>query len=202
MSVAHVWKDDQYQALLSYVVGNQATWFITIGLKAGLFRAISEAGDEGLTEDALARQLGYFPRYVQDWCVGAYAFGLLDWDETSGYRLAPHLQLLLLDPADPQFLGGRVPLFTALYEDYLAFPEHLQTGEIWPRSDHDPFILQALQATTKPDCVMITEQVLPQVPDTLARLEAGGRILDIGAGSGAHAAHYAQRFPEAAIVGL
>jgi predicted O-methyltransferase YrrM len=202
MSVEHVSKDEQYQALLRYVLGNQATWFIAIGLKAGLFRAISEAGDAGLTDDALASQLDYFPRYVQVWCLGAYAFGLLDWDETSGYRLAAHLQSLLLDPADPQYMGGRIQFFTALYEDYLAFPEHLQTGEIWPRSDHDPFILQALQATTKPDCVMITEQVLPQAPDTLARLEAGGRILDVGAGSGAHAVHYAQRFPHAAVLGL
>jgi SAM-dependent methyltransferase len=192
----------QFQRLMSYIVGNQASWFTAIGLKAGLFRAIDDAGGTGVTDEALAERLGYHPRYVQVWCLGAYAFELLDWDEESGYRLAPHLTSLLLDSADPQFMGGRMLFYTALYEDYLAFPEHLQTGDVWPRSDHDPFILRALQAMTTPDCVMITEQVLPQVPDTVARLESGGRVLDIGSGGGAHVVHYAQRFPDAHVVGM
>lgn len=202
MSAAQVSKDDQFQTLLHHVLGNQATWFITIGLKTGLFRAVGDACDGGVTDDALAGQLGYHPRYVQVWCQGCYAFGLLDWDEASGYRLAPHIDALLLDPADPQFMGGRVQFYAALYEDYLAFPEHLQSGDVWPRGDHDPFVLRALQAMTAPDCVMITEQVLPQAPDALDRLEAGGRILDIGAGGGEHVIHYARRFPGAAVVGL
>jgi ubiquinone/menaquinone biosynthesis C-methylase UbiE len=49
---------------------------------------------------------------------------------------------------------------------------------------------------------MITEQVLPQAPDTLERLEAGGDILDVGAGAGHHVVHYALRFPSARVVGL
>jgi ubiquinone/menaquinone biosynthesis C-methylase UbiE len=60
----------------------------------------------------------------------------------------------------------------------------------------------ALANATKPDCVMITEQVLPQAPATLARLEAGAQILDIGAGGGHHVIHYARRFPHARVVGL
>lgn len=202
MSVEQVSKDAQFPRLMSYVVGNQAAWFTAIGLKSGLFRAIADAGDTGTTDDALVEQLGDHPRYVRVWCLGAYAFELLAWDAASGYRLAPHLTSLLLDPADPQFMGGRMLFYTALYEDYLTFPDHLRSGAVWPRSDHDPFILRALQAMTTPDCVMITEHVLPQAPDTLAVLEAGGRLLDIGAGGGAHVIHYAQRFPESDVVGL
>jgi predicted O-methyltransferase YrrM len=202
MSVEQISKDAQFQRLMGYIVGNQAAWFTAIGLKSGLFRAIADAGDAGTTDEALAEQLGYHPRYVQVWCLGAYAFELLDWDEASGYRLTPHLTSLLLDPADPQFMGGRMLFYTALYEDFLAFPDHLQTGAVWPRSDHDPFILRALQAMTTPDCVMITDHVLPQAPNTLAQLEAGGRVLDIGAGGGVHVVHYAQRFPASDVVGL
>ena len=65
-------------------------------------------------------------------------------------------------------MGSRMLFYTALYEDYLTFPDHLRSGAVWPRSNHDPFILRALQAMTTPDCVMITEHVLPQAPDTLA----------------------------------
>lgn len=195
-------KQAQWQKLFGYLMGNQAAWIADIGLKAGLFRAISDAGDTGITEEALAQELDYKLRYVEAWCRGGYAFELLDWDERSGYRLAAHMESLLLDPADPQFIGGRVQFYTALYEDYLAFPEYLHTGGIWPRSAHDPFLIEALKNLTKPDCVVFTEHVLPQAPETLAKLERGGKILDVGAGGGHHAMHYAKRFPDTRVVGL
>lgn len=195
-------KQAQFQKLLGHVLGNQAAWIANIGLQTGLFRAIADTGETGVSEAALSTQLGYKERYVQVWCRGAYAFELLDWDESSGYRLAPHMESLLLDASDPQFIGGRVQFYTALYEDYRAFPAYLRTGDIWPRSAHDPFLLEALKNATKPDCVMITDQVLPQAPNTIARLEAGGRILDIGAGAGHHVLHYARRFPQAHVIGL
>ncbi len=69
-------------------------------------RAIADAGAGGTTEEALAQRLDYNLRYVQVCCRGAYAFELLDWDEQSGYRLAPYMEPLLLDPSDPQFIGG------------------------------------------------------------------------------------------------
>lgn len=195
-------KQDQWRKLFGYLMGNQAAWIADIGLKAGLFRAIADAGDAGITEEALAQRLDCEPRYVGVWCRGAYAFELLDWDQRSGYRLAPDMESLLLDPADPQFMGGRIQFYTALYEDYLAFPEYLRTGGIWPRSAHAPFLIEALKNLTKPDCVVFTLHVLPQAPETLEKLEQGGAILDIGAGGGHHLVHYAGRFPNARVVGL
>jgi predicted O-methyltransferase YrrM len=171
-------------------------------LKAGLFRTIADAGAPGIAEDALAERHGYYPRYVRVWCRAAYAFELLDWDEAIGYRLAPHLAALLLDPTDPQYIGGRVQFYTALYEDYLAFPDSLRTGRVWPRSEHDPWLLEALKNTTKPDAVVLTDHVLPQAPEALARLEAGGTLLEIGPGAGFALAHYARRFPGSRVVGV
>jgi hypothetical protein len=61
-------KQAQWQKLFGYILGNQAAWIADIGLKAGLFRAVADAGEEGITEEALARRLDYKLRYVQ---VGA-----------------------------------------------------------------------------------------------------------------------------------
>ena len=194
-------KQSQWQKVYGYVMGNQATWLTNIGLRTGLFKAIHES-EGGIHEAELAEKLGFKERYVQVWCRGAYAFELLEWGEATGYTLAPHLDSLLLDPTDPQFLGGRVQFFAALYEDYLAFPNYLESGEIWPRSEHDPFLLEALKRLTSADCHMITDHVLPQAEATLAKLEEGGTILDIGAGGGSHVVHYAQRFPNSKVVGL
>ena len=194
-------KQDQWDKLLSNILGYQATWITDIGLKSGLFAAIADAGD-GIDENTLAARLGYDSPYVQLWCRGAYAFELLDWDRHAGYRLPPQLGSLLLDPTEPQFIGGRVQFYAALYEDFRAYPQYLKSGGTWPRSDHDPWLLQALKSMTKPDTRVWTDSVLPQAPATLARLEQGGRLLDVGAGAGYGLVHYAQRFPAAEVVGL
>jgi predicted O-methyltransferase YrrM len=172
-----------------------------IGLKAGLFRAIA-THPAGIGEEALARHLDFALHYVRVWCRAAYALDLLDWDAESGYRLAPQMAPLLLDPADPQFIGGSIQFFAALYEDFRAFPTYLRTGELWPRSAHDPWLLEALKNSTKPDAVNITEAVLPQAKETLTQMEQGGTMLDIGVGAGFALVHYATRFPQARVVGL
>lgn len=195
-------RSQQWQTIYGYILGFQATWIADIGLKVGLFEAISRAGNSGLSEAQLAEQLGYDRRYVEVWCRAAYAFEFLDWDEAQGYRLAPHMDELLLDPSKPDFLGGRVQFYSALYEDFKAFPDYLQSGDIWPRSEHNPWILEALKNLTKPDPPIFTKEVLPQAPETLKRLDQGGRILDIGSGAGFGVVHFAERFPESEVVGV
>ncbi len=195
-------KRDQWQKVYGYLLGYRATWIADIGLKAGLFQAIAAAGPAGIDEEALSQKLGLKLQYVRVWCRAAFAFEMLDWHAESDYQMAPHMACLLLDSSDPQFIGGRVQFSAALYEDFVAFPQYLKTGGIWPRSEHDPWLIQALMNQTKPDVVMITDAVLPQVGKTLSVIEAGGTILDIGAGAGYALVHYARRFPRARIVGL
>jgi SAM-dependent methyltransferase len=191
-------KQEQWEKLFGYMLGYQATWVVDVGLKADLFRLLQD----GPRQPEEMSQ-GLDRRYVEVWLRAAYAFELVEWDEASGYRLAPHMRELLLDSSDPRFLGGRLQFVAALHEDFRAFPKYLKEGGTWPRSEHDPFLLETLESMTKPDAVMITDAVLPQAPATLSRLEdEGGRILDVGAGAGFAALHYARRFPKAEVVGI
>ena len=194
-------KHAAWRKLVDYILGYQATWVADIGLKAGLFAGISKAGTPGIKEGELARDLSYEPRYVAIWCRAAYAFEMLDWDEPSGYRLAPHMESVLLNPTDPLFLGGRVQFNAALHQDFHAFPKYLPSGGVWPRSQHDPWLLEALKNMTKPDYAVITESVLPRVLSNDV-LMSSFDILDIGAGAGYGVIHYANRFPNARVVGI
>ena len=194
-------KHAAWRKLVDYILGYQATWVADIGLKAGLFAGISQAGTPGIKEDELARDLSYEPRYVAIWCRAAYAFELLDWDEAAGYRLAPYMEFILLNPTDPLFLGGRVQFNAALHQDFHAFPKYLPSGGVWPRSQHDPWLLEALKNMTKPDYAVITESVLPRVLSNDV-LMSSFDILDIGSGAGYGVIHYANRFPNARVVGI
>ncbi|HEU0167354.1 MAG TPA: class I SAM-dependent methyltransferase, partial [Chloroflexota bacterium] len=194
-------KAGQWQKMFDYLLGYQAVWVTDVGLKSGLLAAIAER--EPVTETALREALDMDARYLGVWCRAAYAYELVEYEEAGGYRLAPHLRDILLEPADPQFLGGRLQFYAALYEDFKAFPGHLKAGGSWARAEHDPWLLEALGNMTKPDAPMIVQAVLPQSPATLKRLEAaGGSILDVGAGTGFAVIHYARRFPKAQVLGL
>jgi len=200
-SAARPTRDEQFRRLFGYLGGFQGTWVAAIGRKAGLFQALHEAG-EGLDPDALATRLGYEPRYVRVWCRAAYAYELLDYDPADGFRLAPHMADLLLDVRDPQYLGGRVELSVAFGEDFAAFPARLADGRAFPRKDHAPELVRGIMETTKPDFAIMTEIVLPHAPAVLARLEAGGEVLDVGCGAAYGLVHLHRRFPRARGLGL
>jgi SAM-dependent methyltransferase len=194
-------REEQFRKVFGYLGGFQGTWVTAIGRRAGLFQAVHDAGG-GVTPDALARALGYEPRYVRVWCRAAYAYELLDFDPAEGFRLAPHMAALLLDPRDPQYLGGRVEISVAFGEDFAAFPARLADGAPFPRKDHAPELVRGIMETTKPDFAIMSEIVLPHAPAVLARLEAGGEILDVGCGAAYGLVHMSRRFPSVRGLGL
>jgi SAM-dependent methyltransferase len=194
-------REDQFRKLFGYLGGFQGTWVTAIGRRAGLFQAIHDAGG-GVTADALAERLRYEPRYVRVWCRAAYAYELLDFDPAQGFRLAPHMAELLLNVRDPQYLGGRVDVSVAFGEDFAAFPARLADGAPFPRKDHAPELVRGIMENSKPDFAIMTEIVLPHAPAVLARLEAGGEILDVGCGAAYGLVHMSRRFPKARGVGL
>ena len=194
-------KTAAWDRVIGYILGNHAAWIADIGLRAGLFRAVADT-PAGVTTEGLADLLGFDAQLTAVWCRGAYAFGLLEWDAGSSYRLEPALATILLDPTDPQFLGGRVQFYTALHEDFRAFPRLLAEGSRWPRSEHDPWLLTALGNLSKPDVSMLIGQAIPQAPAAAEALAAGGGLLEIGSGLGYHLLQYARAFPTARIVGI
>jgi len=190
------------EKVLGYILGNQAAWMAAIGLKTGLFQAISAGPERGIAEEDLSAVTGFHLSAVRAWCRSAYAFGFLEWEERSGYRLGLHMKEVLLRPDHPAHLGGQIEFYTSLNQTYQAYPQFLRSEQAEQRNSLDPWLLAALRKLTNPDAIMITEHVLLQAPKTLARLLDGGRILDVGAGEGDHIIHYARIYPRSQVIGL
>jgi SAM-dependent methyltransferase len=108
----------------------------------------------------------------------------------------------LLDPRDPQYLGGRVDLTVAFGEDFAAFPARLADGAGFPRKDHAPELVHGIMENSRPDFAIMADIVLPRAPAVLARLEQGGEILDVGCGAAYGLLYLGRRFPKARGLGL
>src|SRR5262249_23022222 len=156
------------------------------------------AGAPGALESAR----GHGPWYVRGCGRPPSPYGLLEVAPAGGFRLAPHMAELLLQPRDPRYLGGRVELSVAFGEDFAAFPARLADGAPFPRKDHAPELIRGIMENSKPDFAIMTEIVLPQAPALLARLEQGGAILVVGCGAALGLIHMSRRFPRSRGLGL
>lgn len=193
-------QNDAFDRLSGMLLGHQATEIAAIGIRSGLFAAI--AARPGVTDEELAAESDFAPRYVSAWTRGAFAHAFLDRSPDGGYELPAALHRILLDQTAPSYLGGRFRMASACDDDYHRYPELMRSGSIWPRGEHKPEMLAALADSSTPDATMVVMYVLPHLPDIRQRLERGGSILDVGAGGGVHAVHYARAFPASHVVAI
>ena len=191
----------QMGKVFGYVKGVHATHLIDIGTKLGLFDRLARSPD-GLMPDALAGELGLYPKYVHFWCETACALELLDYDPAVGYRLAPFMNELLGQPEATYYLGRFPDAHLLVARDYAHYPELFRTGGIYPYQQHDePFfrgVAEALRTLPR----MFLDAVVPKLPALQKRLQAGASILDVGCGGGYAIVEFAERFPDVRCVGI
>lgn len=185
--------------IVSYYGGFFGTWSVAIGRRAGLLATLREHGP--LTAQELANSTGCEERYVATWCRGAYAFELLEHDGDR-FSITDEAAAVLLDPGDPQFMGGRGELFTMLATDFEMYPDRLVDGGTYPWADRPPAVIDAMQSATLPDAPNAIANVVPQLGGLDARLRDGARILDAGCMSGAALLAFGEAFPSAELVGI
>ena len=116
--------------ILSQVAGYAGVKTMEIGLQSGLFEEIAKH-PQGVTADQLAKQRGFDSSYTEVWCRSAYAAEVLNLGENQAYRLAPHMETLLLDQDFSGYVGGLPVLFTQR-EMFDGLAENLASGKrIW-----------------------------------------------------------------------
>lgn len=109
-AVQSVTLPEQALVLLSQVAGYVGHRTVAIGLRRGLIRALADR--PGIMAETLAEALNLDRSYVAVWCRGALAAGIVDRSD-DGYRLAAHMETLLLDTTSPAYVGGVFLVFEA-----------------------------------------------------------------------------------------
>jgi SAM-dependent methyltransferase len=184
--------------IFGYLRGLHATHYLDLGVRMGLFSALA---DKPRRAEALARDLGLHPPYVRGFCEMGHHLELLDRDGET-YRLAPEMERVLAAPDDTYFLGGFPRVHLRVAEDYALYPELFGTGATRSYQEHPPGFLQDVAGASRSLPRMFLDVAAEKLPELVRRLEAGGRLLDVGCGAGHALVTLAERFPRLTALGI
>jgi SAM-dependent methyltransferase len=175
---------------------------IVIGDRLGLFRALAEA--DALTSAELAERTGTAERYVREWLNAQAASGWVEYDAaTRRYTLSPEQAAVLADESGPAFVGGgfQIALGAAAGLERIQDAFLTGAGMGWHEHNHDVF--EGCRRFFEPGYhANIIDAWIPALEGVRERLEADGRVADVGCGHGASAILIAEGYPSAQVMGF
>jgi SAM-dependent methyltransferase len=175
---------------------------VVIGDRLGLYRAL--AGADALSSTELAERTGTAERYVREWLNAQAASGYVDYEAaTCRYALRPEQAAILADESGPAFVGGgfQVALGAAAGLERIQDAFLSGAGRGWHEHHHDVF--EGCQRFFEPGYrANIIDAWIPALEGVHKRLEAGGRVADVGCGRGASSIVIAEGYPSAEVIGF
>jgi 2-polyprenyl-3-methyl-5-hydroxy-6-metoxy-1,4-benzoquinol methylase len=184
------------------MAGAMTAGMVHVGVKTGLFRAMANRG--AMTADAVIKTSKLQPRYVEEWLKGMVASGYLSYDPAAQtYTLSEeHAYFLASDDTD-HFVGGLFAMVPPLLRVAPQVAKAFAEGGGVQFEHFGPDCVSALDLINRGQYESrFADYWLKSLPETAARLAAGGRALDVGCGSGAVCGALAKAFPKAQIIGI
>ena len=192
--------DDRFDDLVASLGGFFRTWYVYAGLELGFFARLGEAGRNGLTAEELARRTGTRPELVGRWAWGADAHDLVESGDDGRIRVDPETAQILLDADRAEYLGGQILHAAVGSLDFAGLLDVMRTGE--PQRYRPDRYRKAIERLTLQDIGVFFQELLPAVPQLVADLQPGSRILDVHCGGGRWLIAMARRFPGTQLTGV
>ena len=131
------------------------------------------------------------------WAADAHELVTLDGDRLT---VDDEVAVILLDEGRPDYLGGQFVHATVASLDWGGMVDFFRTGEPI-RSRPDRYRV-AIERLTAQDIAVFFQEALAALPQLVADLARGGRVVDIHCGGGRWLIAMARRFPELELIGV
>lgn len=198
--------EDKMNAFLGKVVGDfgasLSAALVYLGQKLGLYKAMSEAGPVTPTE--LAQRTNTNERYVREWLINQGAGGYVEYEPASGrYSLSPEQAVALTDEQSPFYVGGGFFVVKAMTGAVERIEDHFRKGGGMLWGEHHPDLFIGTEKFFRPGySAHLTATWIPALTGIEAKLNADGKVADVGCGHGASTIIMAKAFPNSRFNGF
>ena len=180
--------------------GEMVSALMHLGTRLGLWEALRES--EPCTSAELAEATGLRERWVREWLHGMAATELVQHDD-GRFALTPEARVALTDSDHWSYMPGVFgPPMTHREIERTAEAFRTGVGMTWAEHGDHACHMQCAMSAARQESFLVPV-VLAAFDGATDRLRSrGGRIVDVGCGSGVAARLLASSFPEAAVVGI
>lgn len=202
--------DDLSVKLFSYLVFTKLEGAVTAGMihlgdRLGLYQALARE-EAPISIGRLAALTELHPRWVEEWAHNQAAAKIVQHQRSADgeelLSLSPEATLVLATEDHPAFGMGMFHRLPQTMQSLEHLPESFRTGIGRNYDSHGPEGAVGIERSFEPwSNAYLLPVVLPSLEDVVPRLEAGGRVADIGCGAGGAAVLMGRRFPASTVTG-
>ena len=185
--------------LWHYKQGETVSLMVHLGDRLGLFAAM--AGGDEITSGELAERSGLSERWVREWLLGQAAAGLIERTPEARFSLSAEGEEVLVEEDALAFSAGAfIGGFHPRRVDEIVEAFHTGIGVTYHELG-EPVARQMDRMNGVWVGPFLVEQVLPCVDGLVEKLEAGGRVAEVGSGGGITIRAMAERFAASTVEG-
>jgi 2-polyprenyl-3-methyl-5-hydroxy-6-metoxy-1,4-benzoquinol methylase len=172
---------------------------VTLGVRLGLYRALSDRGPS--TSGELAAAAGIDARYAREWCEQQAVAGLIEVDDARRFTLPAGSEAVLLDPESPAYLVPVGGFLEAVGRIMPALEAAFRSGDGVPYGAYG--VQEAQGGFNRPAFTrQLVQEWLPAVPDLHVALQGGATVAELGCGEGWAAIALAVGYPGVRVDGF
>ncbi len=192
---------ERQMLIAGYAMGAAVSTMIYAGIDMGLYPALRSAGPA--TSEEFAAATGFHERWLREWLRQQAAARLLEYDRATGrFSISPEVAALLAEPDELRSLRPNFTSLTMRYGILDRLPEAFRTGLGIRWDDRGP---RAAETTENLFAnwyrQVLVPVALPMLEGVVPALERGGRVMDVGCGTGLAMIEMAKAFPRAQFHG-